>query len=371
MRAALARERSASEVAAARARELAEFSGADATETARLLWLYVRAEQVRIAIGQLLGFLDDDDVEGELTGLAEAVVNDAVRRVPGAERLLIVALGKFGGRELTFGSDLDLVFIGDDDARGAENAELVRALRQLFSGDEGRDPAFVLDLRLRPHGDVGALAPGVAAYRSYFAASAQTWERQVLTRARVLRGPAELAREWEKFVEETIFARALPDKQVAELWRMRLRIQNERDVVQPPERAFKTGAGGLIDIEYAVQWLQLRHGWSRPALRTPNTRLGWLALEAEGIVEADVAGRIMENHTHLKRIEWCLRRDQNRGVTVIPETAQDQQALARWMDVSDWPTLWENHRRRMHETRELVLALLAKIDSSTTLERGR
>jgi glutamate-ammonia-ligase adenylyltransferase len=279
-------------------------------------------------------------------------------------------MGKLGGRELSFGSDLDLVFVSG--ARDSDqNPARIRRLRQILSATTARDAVFDLDLRLRPHGEAGAFAPGIDVFRNYFRKSAQPWERQVLTRARPISGPPELAEQWQRFIDETVYERPLAVKEADELWSMRLRVQRERDPVQPPERAFKTGAGGLIDVEFALQILQMKHGAQHPAVRTANTGQGWRELAAAGLVETGVAMLIQKNHQHLKRIEWCLRRDINRSVTVLPSAPEEQKALARWLGTADWATFWSEHRDRMIQTRNAVSAALSEVVSSTTLECGR
>lgn len=353
----------------ARRRDLAAHAPASDQDPAPWLWLYVRAEQVRAAIGHLLGFVSDDQIGAELAGIAEATLGALVARTPGAENLLIVALGNLGGGELSYGSDLDLVFLGREGS--AEEESLVQILVQRLRGRAGVDATFSVDLRLRPHGDAGPWVSTLPAYRAYFAGPAQLWERQVLTRARVLSGPRDLAEGWSEFIAASIYSRPLMENEADELWRMRLRVQNERDVVLPPERAFKTAAGGEVDIEFALQILQLRHGCAHPELRQTNTRRGWAALADAKIIDRDQARAILDHHRHLQRIEWCLRRDQNRSVTTIPEAPDDQRGLARWLGAELWDDWWSDHLGRLRKSRQIVCQLLTGVVPSTTLERDR
>ncbi len=139
---------------AGRRREMSAHGTTSDEDYIAWLTLYVRAEQVRAAIGHLLGFVSDDEIGGELTGVADAALLEAIARTPGAEQLLVIALGKFGGAELSYGSDLDIVVIGGDG--GPPDEKILRAIRGWLGGG-GREPAFTLDLRLRPHGDSGPL----------------------------------------------------------------------------------------------------------------------------------------------------------------------------------------------------------------------
>jgi len=141
------------------------------------------------------------------------------------------------------------------------------------------------------------------------------------------------------------------------MWAMRLRIECERDRVEPPERALKTGAGGLIDIEFAAQILQLRHGAAQPALRSPETRPVLAALGELGILPADTAARLRANFDFLKRIELSLRRDTGQPVSVLGE-AGAQERLARWLGYPSRDVFWADYTRHLTDTRALVLAAL-------------
>ncbi len=352
---------------AARLRELAGHPGEPLEEHRAWLWLYVRAEQVRAAIGHLLGLLDPASAARELSSLAESVVLDLLRRVPGGEELLVVALGKLGGGELAFGSDLDLVFLAADD-RAATAERALRSIQKRLAACDARDAVFQLDLRLRPHGDAGPLVAGIEAADSYYENTAQLWERQTLTRARVLAGPAALREKWQALIAARLRARSLRQEEADELWRMRLRVERERDRIEPPERAFKTGAGGLIDIEFSLQILQLAHGHAVPQILTPDTRLGWTQAGRTGIVPERTAETLLAHHEHLKAIEFALRRDSNRAETRIPADASAQNALAVWLGARDWSGFWQEHRERMRETRTLVTGALAGVVASTALE---
>lgn len=353
-----------------RIRELEAHTGEDEAAFAHWLWLYVRAEQVRAAIGQLLDFLTDEEVERDLSLLAEAVLIDLTRRIPDAADLGIVALGKLGGHELAYGSDLDVLFVGSD-AEAAAHTRAIRHLARLLAGDATRPPTFELDTRLRPYGEAGSPAPSIAGLRRYFARSAQLWERQALTRERFLRGPDSLREAWQQFVDDIVYAPSLTAEQATALWAMRLRVQRERDRVNPPERAFKTGAGGLIDIEFALQILQLRHGGAHPEIRSANTADGWRRLEQAGIAPTDLANRILDHLRFLKRIELRLRREKNRGVSVLPGDPEKQRILVAWLGGTSWEAFWSEHCERMRQTRADVARILTGLVASTALETHR
>ena len=342
--------------AAGLAEELA--AGPAGAGHAEWLWLYVKAEQVRYAIGELLGYLEVEDVEASLSLLADAVLQHELRNLDPAPRLLLVALGKYGGAELTFGSDLDLLFVAaDSDAAAAEPT--VRELQKLLRHGGPLGATFEIDLRLRPHGDAGPLVTTPEILRAYHAGpSAQLWERQLLTRARVIGGPAGLAAEFGAFVAGLLYGAPLDDSAAEAMWAMRGRIERERDMVSPPERAFKTGPGGLVDFEFLVQLLQLRHGHAFPALRQPGTRRGLRTLAANGLIPDSSAACLLDHYDFLKRIEILLRADSNRAVSVLAASSEARAPLARWLGFADEAVFWVEYCRQLAETRRIVLSLL-------------
>src|SRR5260370_36451684 len=192
----------------------------------------------------------------EMTNLAEACVRFWQVKMGVADRLTIVALGKFGGQELLYGADLDFVFIGEEPGPAER---LIAALSA--STNAGR--VFPIDTRLRPEGEQGMLVVTLSGYESYFRGRAQTWEQQALTKARVISGPESteveglIVKVWERLG-------ARPNTK-AEIPGMYERIIKER-AKRADEQGFKTGRGGLISIEFLVQSLEISL-----AIRETNT----------------------------------------------------------------------------------------------------
>jgi glutamate-ammonia-ligase adenylyltransferase len=302
------------------------------------LTLYLRAEQVRHAIAHLLEFHDAATTEAALGDLADAALAEVLSRHGLPDRLLVVALGKYGGRELSPGSDLDLLFVAAD----GDTGDLERGLRsalQTLRGNDPLGPALLPDTRLRPHGEAGPLITTLGVLRRYHENEARLWERQLLTRARLVCGPGSLGSEWLSWRDEYVFGPGLSPAQLAEIWQMRLRIQDERDLTDPPQLAFKTGPGGLVDCEFFLQALQLRHGaLAPPALRTGNTRQGLLELARLGHIPERTAEILLKNYEFIKRVEMALRQDANRPITVLPH---DQTTLARWLGFPSPIEFWQ------------------------------
>lgn len=312
------------------------------------LWLFVRAEQVRHALGGILGTLGPEEIEYEMTGLADAVLRDLSRD----GGLLVVALGKLGSAELSFGSDLDLLFVARDGSE-PEAPTAVDAVRSFLGGGGPLGAAFELDIRLRPHGQAGPLATSVAALDAYHrGGGGQIWERQALVRARVVTGPPALADAFEAWRARLLYGAPASDAEIRQVMAMRLRVEREL-AAGPPGWAFKAGAGGLADIGYLTQAMQMRHGHSDPALRVQGTRAALRALAARGRLAGDLADPLLDNYEFLRRLETALRLDSNRSVTSLPSDPDDCQALARWLGFDSFERFLAEHLRRLRETREI------------------
>lgn len=303
---------------------------------------------MRYLIGELLGFLSVAEVETALTLLADSVLAHLARDT----ELLVVALGKYGGAELAVGSDLDLLVIAPESAADRSNADLDRLRRALHHGGP-LGPVFAVDLRLRPHGNAGPPVTTLPALAAYHRGEAQPWEKQLLTRARVVAGPSALAEPFREWCDRLLYAEPPTPAEETAMAAMRTRIERERDVVAPPARAFKTGPGGLIETEFFVQTLQMRHGLAHPKIREPGTRAALKAFAAEGILAPGPAARLLENYEFLKKVEFALRRDANQAVSILPAAPAERAPLARWLGFSSEGEFWAEHVRRMGETRQL------------------
>ncbi|HET9419341.1 MAG TPA: hypothetical protein VFO30_08370, partial [Chthoniobacterales bacterium] len=250
------------------------------------------------------------------TALAQACLVFVNEILDGAE-LTVIAMGKFGGREISYGADLDVLFIGSDDR---QPQSLLSALAQ--PSPAGNLPR--VDARLRPEGEKGPLTCSLETYRQYYAGRAQAWELQALTRARPITGPLannfmEIARDvWLNAGKEVDLFRKIDN--------MLQRIRRERgsgsDFLD-----FKTGSGGSVEAEFLVQALQMRGGIFEPNWRRAIDRLH----EAGVLSESDVV-RLKRSYAFLRRCESVLRRYDNRAVATLPADVMEQRNFARRMD---------------------------------------
>jgi glutamate-ammonia-ligase adenylyltransferase len=319
------------------------------------LWLYVKAEQVRLSIAQLLGIKSIPESEEQLSRLATATTLSVLQHAAFPQPIGVIGLGKLGGHELSLGSDLDMMFV----SAGPANEECMLQLRQVLKGLSHSRESFSLydiDLRLRPHGNDGPQIVSIESLRSYYQganAIAQPWEFLMLTRSRWIGGDEQLRSQFEAFKEQVLYDSPPSPKAVTDIQHIRQRLLKEKFHGSPPELAYKTGPGGLVDVEFSVQLLSWKLGKQYPQLRIPSTRQLLKLLQQISIPEYPPIDFVLleENYSFLKEVEWNLRRDQHEACTVIPEDASHRFALARWLGFADFDSFFKEYRHRMEEIR--------------------
>ncbi len=276
------------------------------------LRLYRQNQLLRIVLRDVLQLADLATICAELTHLMEACLV-FLNKLPGGEDLTIIALGKFGGREISYGADLDVLFVGIDN-RAAQN--LMAAMAQPSA--EGNIAA--LDARLRPDGEKGPLVLPPEAYETYYRQRAQLWEIQALTRARPVDGP--LQRQFSDMVQGIWRAAGQGPDLFDKIDNMLMRIRRDRssgtDFLD-----LKTGEGGLIEAEFFVQALQMRAG-----LWNPNWRDAMSALQEHGLVCGDEVVDARRSYELLRRCESALRRREMKNVSTLPADTDAQERLA-------------------------------------------
>lgn len=299
-----------------------------------------------VGLADLAGDLALRDVAHLLTGLADATLQHATRfamreRGGGDVRgLSLVGMGKLGGRELGYGSDLDLLFVyegaaGDDEA--AERfARIAQRVLRLVGTSHGEGTGYELDTRLRPSGSHGLLVVSLEAFARYQAEQAEAWERQALIKARACAGDAELGERVMAVARAAAYERGAPAAERMHHLRMRMEreLGSER-LDRPPGRYdVKVGRGGIVDIEFATQWLQMRHG-ADPRVRTTETEVALSALDSCGYLDETVADALREGWRFLRRLEQRLRIAHGTSVTLLEQGAPGLVVLARRMGMHD------------------------------------
>ncbi len=325
---------------------------------ARWLWLYVKAEQVRIASNYLLGLGTLEATEAQLSSLAEAACQAALARADPDGGCCLVALGKFGGAELTLGSDLDLLVLAPQGATTGSLAALGRLL-ELLGWNHPLGRTFEIDLRLRPHGADGALVVSMDRLRRYHRSQARFWEVQLLTRARPVAGNPGLAQAFAEFRKERLFGgRPVTPAQWQELASARQRMLEEKTDPLEPARTFKSGPGGLVDIEFLTQRWALALGHRYPALRAHSTRALLRALVGEGLIPPHPGRALLRDYNHLRQLEFHLRAETNSNLSRLPDDPALCEKLARWLGDASAADLLARLRSLMRKTSARTALLL-------------
>jgi glutamate-ammonia-ligase adenylyltransferase len=324
-----------------------------AQEADAILHAFKASQQLRVGVRDILGRQDAETTTATLTGIAEAAVRVVIRREEAAlrERLgvpqgaggaragpVVLAMGKFGGREMNYASDVDVIFLYDHEgsavpprgrAAGTTNThffgELAQRTMRIFNtfGPQGR--LYEMDSRLRPSGRSGPPAVSLDEFARYFAADgpAAIWERQALVKARPVVGAADAVERVQAIIAAATCARAWTTTEVESIRRMRYRMEQGARASN-----LKRGPGGVVDIEFIVQMLQLVHGGRVPEVRTPETLRGLVALHAAGLLADERYAFLEQAYRTLRAIEGRLRLLDAAARHDFPAAPEEQRKLA-------------------------------------------
>lgn len=288
-----------------------------------------RLEHLRIAARDLTG---RDPLEGTMalvTAMAAAVLGRALE-LAGAVELAVIAVGKAGGNELNYASDVDVLLVGTSGS-GAQQGAARRAL------DAAR-VALRIDVDLRPEGRDGALVRTVAGYRAHWERWAEPWERQALIKARPLAGDAEVAAAFVAAASAELWERGFDADAIHQVRAMKARTERVATGERDGARDIKRTPGGLRDVEFSVQLLQLVHGPLDPSLRVRGTLPALTTLADGGYVEATDASWLRASYRFLRRIEHGVQLDEDRQTHAVPVDRADRARLARVLGLVDRPS---------------------------------
>ncbi|MBS2938543.1 bifunctional [glutamine synthetase] adenylyltransferase/[glutamine synthetase]-adenylyl-L-tyrosine phosphorylase [Nocardioides sp. J2M5] len=324
---------------------------------------------LRLAARDLAHHVGVDDAAAELSDLAGATLEAAlavararVGEQAHAARLAVIAMGKCGGHELNYVSDVDVVFVHEP-AEGADDGVALRAATQLAShlmricSDHTREGAiWPVDANLRPEGSQGPLVRTLASHRGYYEKWAKTWEFQALLKARPVAGDLALGRAYVEMIEPMVWSAAERDGFVADVQAMRRRVVDHIPAHEA-ERQIKLGSGGLRDVEFAVQLLQLVHGRADATLRDGATLSALARLTDGGYVGREDGEKLHEAYAFLRTLEHRVQLHQLRRTHVLPDDEASLRRLGRSLGLFSEPVAqldkqWRHHRRevrRLHE----------------------
>jgi glutamate-ammonia-ligase adenylyltransferase len=334
-----------------------------------------RRRLLHLAASDLTGAVTIEQTAAELADLAAAALEAALaiarsRLGPAAGqcRLAVIAMGKCGGRELNYASDVDVVFVAAP-AAGASEDQALRAATQLAAGmiqacsqHAAESPLFPVDANLRPEGRAGPLVRTLASHRAYYERWAQTWEFQALLKARPVAGDAALGAEYLQALTPLVWQAAQREHFVTDVQAMRRRVLDSLPAHQAG-RELKLGPGGLRDIEFAVQLLQLVHGRTDETLRVRGTLAALAALAAGGYVGREDAAGLAGAYRFLRGVEHLLQLYQLRRTHTLPEDPAVLRRVGRALRLggasgrpadpaAELTTRWREHARAARQLHE-------------------
>ncbi|HEX9124596.1 MAG TPA: DUF294 nucleotidyltransferase-like domain-containing protein [Actinomycetota bacterium] len=331
--------RSATELGAELAADVAKLGSADGLRRFR------RRAMFRVAARDLGGDLLETIVT-EISAVAEACIDVACYALA-PEGLAVIGLGKLGGAELNYASDVDLLFVHRGAGQARERAErAVAELIRLLSEPTAEGIALRVDPTLRPGGRGGALSRSLDAMREYYANQAATWERQALIKARPVAGDLVLGDAFVRMVAPLVYPDELAPQAIDEVRRVKVRLEEYVRARGKAATEVKRGWGGIRDVEFAVQLLQIVHGRRDERLREPNTLRALAALSAEGYVAEADAEALADAYRFLRTLEHRLQIVRDLQTHDLPPDRASRNRLARSLGLDGPEALQAEYERQ-------------------------
>ncbi|MEU2681253.1 bifunctional [glutamine synthetase] adenylyltransferase/[glutamine synthetase]-adenylyl-L-tyrosine phosphorylase [Streptomyces sp. NPDC007107] len=311
-----------------------------------------------------------DRVGSAVTDLNAATLSGALRAAVRDKwgdtlptRFAVIGMGRFGGHELGYGSDADVLFVhepregvSDEEAARAANA-VVTEMRRLLELPTA-DPPLLIDADLRPEGKTGPLARTLRSYEAYYRRWSLIWESQALLRADPVAGDVELGRAFVELIDPLRYpVEGLGDDAVREIRRLKARMESERmPRGADPTLHTKLGRGGLSDVEWTVQLMQMQHGWEEPGLRTPRTREALAAACAAGLIPAEEAQTLDEAWVLASRVRNAVMLVRGRPGDTFPSNPRELTAVGRYLGYEPGHAgdMLEDYRRITRRARAVV-----------------
>ncbi|MHB0856886.1 MAG: [protein-PII] uridylyltransferase family protein [Anaerolineae bacterium] len=292
---------------------------------------FQRWELLRIGTSDLLGLLDLPNVTAQLSNLADVMIRQCLAVAANwtgtsTEGFVVIALGKLGGKELNYSSDIDLLFLAEAEAsRYRRLGEiLIDGLAKVTS--EGF--LYRVDMRLRPWGTAGPLVSTVDSYNAYLMRHARLWEKQALLKTRIIAGDRELGTRFMAGINPLLFDNR-PDDVRQDVLAMKQRIEAELGRQGGEWGEIKLGKGSIRDVEFVTQYLQLVYGASQRQVQSRNTLEGLSRLFTCGMLSPEEYRALADGYTFLRPVEHYLQMMQNRQTHVLPTDARELDHLAR------------------------------------------
>lgn len=291
--------------------------------------------------------------------------------------LLILGMGKLGGGELNLSSDIDLIFVypenGDTSGgrRSTENQQFYTKLGQkiilLLNQTTADGFVYRVDMRLRPFGDSGPLVLSFAAFEDYYQAQGRDWERYAMLKARILNPVAPFAAELQGMLKPFVYRRYIDFSAIESLRRMKQLIEQENRRRNRVDN-IKLGAGGIREVEFIIQTLQLIRGGRIPAIQQPSIFAAMQALCQEGLLDAEAEQMLRSDYLLLRRVEHHLQGMDDQQTQTLPADTLCRQRLVLALGAPDWPALQQQINAAMARIHQQFLQVIAQEDNAEPQE---
>jgi glutamate-ammonia-ligase adenylyltransferase len=278
-------------------------------------------------------------------------------------RFAVIGMGRFGGHELGYGSDADVLFVhqpreGVDEQEAAQAAsKVVTEIRRLLQLPTA-DPPLLIDADLRPEGKSGPLVRTLKSYEAYYRRWSLVWESQALLRAYPMAGDPDLGERFIELVDPLRYPmEGLGEDAVREIRRLKARMESERmPRGADPTLHTKLGRGGLSDVEWTVQLLQMQHGWAEPGLRTTRTREALAAAHAAGLIPTEEAAILDEAWVLATRVRNGVMLVRGRAGDTFPSDGRELAAMGRYLgyDAGHVGDMLDDYRRITRRARGVM-----------------
>jgi len=334
--------------------------GTDDACTLRAFRRYRQRQHLRIGVNDIIRDRPLEEITRDLSSVAEAALEVALRvavrnlgnryglpeqKDGTPSRCTVFAFGKLGGRELNYSSDIDLMVLydGDGQTRGKRSpiandefwTRVVSEVVRLLSAHTDRGQAYRVDLRLRPEGQRGPLARSLEGTIAYYDTHGRTWERQALIKVRPIAGDKALGEEFLRAIEGFVWRKYLSFSEINDIKAMKRRIEHKAGTAGDTERDVKTGRGGIRDIEFTIQFLQLLNGGDLPDVRRRGTFAAMLALESAGCLTDQEYRALDDAYRFLRKTEHRLQLLFDWQTHRLPEQPDELRKLALRMGYRD------------------------------------
>jgi glutamate-ammonia-ligase adenylyltransferase len=358
---------------------------------------------LRIGARDLNGLADVEGITADLSALADCVVQTAFRlcqgwleAVYGAPyytddsgqecpcHFCVIGMGKLGGYELNFSSDIDLMYVYTSyqgQTRGVlrdgswhnqiSNHEyfvtFARRLTNLIGGQGPDGQAFRVDLRLRPDGNQGQLALSLLSYEAYYARLGQPWEKMALLKARPVAGAPQLGEEFLGLIQPFVYQRHLDPAGIRQLQSIKQQIDTQLADKAQARTNVKLGLGGIREIEFFIQLLQLLFGGRDPALQERHSLRALTRLQEAGLVRPEVAAELRHTYCYLRRLEHCLQMEQGAQTHLLPRNEAHRLRLARQFGQPTWEAFYQDYLARTEAVHVLFTEAFAQAPATQSL----